>query len=231
MTRQSMQETAKTMLEFGYVWFRDKETVLGKVQEVEGEEWVTRAREEGKGILFLGPHHGNWEVTGLYLASRYAMASMFRPPKMKEFERVITQARSRTSAELVPTSQRGVARMLALLKQGGVVGILPDQVPAPASAEFAPFFGEPAHTMTLVSRLIQKTQPAVLVACALRLPRGEGYRIVIRKADEAVTSPDLVTSLTGVNRSVEQSVREAVTQYQWEYKRFRRRLPGQEKLY
>ncbi len=231
LTRQSMQETAKTMLEFSYVWFRTSDAVLAKIQSVEGEHWVAEAQAAGRGVLFLGPHHGNWEVTGLYLASRYDMASMFRPPKMKEFERVITAARGRTSAELVPTNQRGVARLLTILKKGGVVGVLPDQVPAPNSAEFAPFFGEAAHTMTLVSRLIQKTRPVVLMAYALRLAGGEGYRLIIRPADEGVHSEDLVASLTAINASVERAVREAIPQYQWEYKRFRRRLPGQKKLY
>ncbi|PIE44034.1 MAG: lipid A biosynthesis acyltransferase [Gammaproteobacteria bacterium] len=231
LVKRSLQETAKTMLEFAVVWFREAKAVLALVRSVEGEELVENAVSQGRGILFLGPHHGNWEVAGLYLASRYRMASMYRPPKMKKLEQVITLARSRTGAELLPTTQRGVARLLSILKKGGTAGVLPDQVPSPNSAEFAPFFGQNAHTMTLVTKLAQRIRPKLIVVFALRLPEGQGYKLCFREAAEGVESDDLAVSLAAVNRSVENAVLEAVPQYQWEYKRFRRRLPGQKKLY
>ncbi len=230
LVRESIRETAKTMLEFSVVWFRSAEDVLSLVS-VEGEELAENAVKQGRGVIFLAPHHGNWEVAGLYVASHYQIASMYRPPKMKEFERVITRARSRTGAELVPASQRGVGRLLSILKKGGTVGVLPDQVPPPNSAEFAPFFGQNAHTMTLVSKLAQRIKPKIIVVFALRLPGGEGYRLCFREAAEGVDSTDLAVSLAAINRSVESAVMEAIPQYQWEYKRFRRRLPGQGKLY
>ena len=73
--------------------------------------------------------------------------------------------------------------MLALLKQGG--GWYSAR-PGPGSckgAEFAPFSGEPAHTMTLVSRLIRKLSQRYWWPAPRDCPEG-GYRIVIHKADK-----------------------------------------------
>lgn len=231
LVKASVMGTAQTMTELAFVWFSSPEKVLKKVVKVEGEELLQKSREQGKGVMFLGPHLGNWEVTGLYLGSRFQMASMYKPPKMPDFEKAMSQARGQTGAELVPTTPRGVARLLTILKNGGVVGILPDQVPTQNSSEFAPFFGREAHTMILVSKMLQKVDVDVYTAYAIRLPKGEGFTLCIRAVAPAIFDADLRTSLTALNRAVELAIADAIPQYQWEYKRFRRLAPGQEKIY
>ncbi|MCP5208705.1 MAG: lysophospholipid acyltransferase family protein [Hahellaceae bacterium] len=231
LARRSVIETTRTMLELAYVWFNQPAKVLAKVVEVDGGERLQRSREAGRGVMLLGPHLGNWEVTGLHLASKYQMASMYKPPKMPDFEKAMSKARGQTGAELVPTTQRGVARLLSILKRGGMVGILPDQVPVETSAEFAPFFGREAHTMVLVSKILQKVDVDVFTAYSIRLPHGRGFRLCIRPVDKAIFDADLRTSLTALNHAVELAIADAVPQYQWEYKRFRRIAPGQEKIY
>ncbi len=231
LAKASVIDMAKTMTELSYVWFNKPQKVLAKVVETSGTELLEQSRRDGRGVMLLGPHLGNWEVTGLYLASMHQMASMYKPPKMADFEKAMSKARGQTGAELVPTSQRGVARLLTILKQGGVVGILPDQVPTQKSCEFAPFFGREAHTMVLVSKMLQKVDVDVYTAFAIRLPAGKGFKLCIRTVDEAIFAADLRTSLTALNKSVELAIAEAASQYQWEYKRFRRLAPGQTKLY
>lgn len=141
------------------------------------------------------------------------------------------RVRSRSGSELVATDRRGIARLFSILREGGVVGILPDQTPRQEGGEFAPFFGIPTITMTLASKLIQKTGATPLVTYAQRLPNGEGFRIVIRETDAGMDSPDLTTSLTALNHAVEQCINNAPEQYQWEYKRFRRTAPGETPIY
>lgn len=146
----------------------------------------------------------------------------------------MTRVRSRSGSELVPTDRRGIVRLFTILRGRGVVGILPDQTPrrrGGAGAEFAPFFGIPAITMTLSSKLLQKTGAKALVTYAQRLPDGQGFKMVIREADEGIYSKDITESLTAMNESVERCIREAPTQYQWEYKRFRRTAPGEKPVY
>lgn len=231
LSKKSVRDMAHTMFEMAFIWFAPTDKVLKTIVITEGEELIAQSRENGRGVLLLGPHLGNWEITGLYLASKYKMASMYKPPLIKEYEKFILAARSKTGAELVPTSQRGVARLLSILKKGGVVGVLPDQVPPNKSGEFAPFFGREALTMVLISKMLQKVDVDVYSAYCLRLPESKGYKLVIRKVDEAIYSADLSTSLAGLNHSVEMAVADGVEQYQWEYKRFRRLAPGQQSIY
>lgn len=231
LARASLVETSKTALEIPLMWEWPVERCLSLVKEVQGQALVEDALKAGKGLLLLAPHLGNWELAGLYFSSRYQMAALYSPPNVPELEAYMSRVRGRSGSELVRPDRRGLSRLMTLLREGGVVGVLPDQSPTPAGGTFAPFFGIEVLTMKLASKIITKTGAAVLVTYAERLPGGEGFRIHIRPPDARIFDADLTTSATGLNASVEACVREAPSQYQWEYKRFRRQPPGTPHLY
>ena len=227
MVRLSLQETCKTFMEVGMAWEWPTDKCLDMIREIEGKSLIDDAIARKEGILLLAPHLGNWELTGLYFSTLFNMAALYRPPKVAGLDEYMSEVRGRAGSELVPTDKRGVLRLFKLLRSGGVVGILPDQEPPFSGGEFAPFFGVEANTMKLVSKLVGKTGATVLCTYAQRLPNGEGFKLIIKKADPEIASSDLITSVTALNRSVEAVVREAPTQYQWEYKRFKRRRKGE----
>ncbi len=231
LVKASLQETGKTFMEVGMAWEWPVERCLGMIREVEGKALIDEAIARNEGILLLAPHLGNWELAGLYFSSMFNMAALYRPPKIKALETYMSAVRGRVGSELVPTDKRGVLHLFKLLRSGGVVGILPDQEPPFSGGEFAPFFGTEANTMKLVSKLVEKTGATVLCTYAKRLPNGDGFKIVIKKADEQINDADLVTSISALNRSVESCVRDIPEQYQWEYKRFKRRRPGEVHFY
>ncbi|MDX1588315.1 MAG: lysophospholipid acyltransferase family protein [Oleiphilaceae bacterium] len=231
LAHRSLAETGRTVAEIAYMWERPVPQCLSLIREVDGQHWVDEAREAGTGLLLLAPHLGNWELTGLYFAEHFSMAALYSPPNLPEMEAYMSRVRGRSGSELVRADRRGVLRLFTLLRNGGVVGILPDQNPQPEGGEFAPFFGIEILTMKLASRLVNKTGARGLITWAERLPGGQGFRLLIRPVDERVYSEDLATSVAGVNASVEQAVRTAPAQYQWEYKRFKRRPAGQPHVY
>jgi len=230
-SRQSLRETGATAMEVPLMWEWPVEKCLRLVREIEGEELLDSYEGGKRGLLLLAPHLGNWELAGLFFAERYKMAALYSPPNQLGLESYIKQVRSRSGSELVATNRRGIARLFTILKEGGVVGILPDQAPPKESGAVAPFFGIPAMTMTLATKLIHKTGALPLISYAQRLPDGSGFKIIIREVEQGIESQDMTESLTALNRSVEKCIEEAPEQYQWEYKRFRRDAPGATKLY
>jgi Kdo2-lipid IVA lauroyltransferase/acyltransferase len=229
--RRSFQETGATALEIPLMWEWPVERCLGLIREIEGEELLDEYKAGKQGLLLLAPHLGNWELAGLFFASRYSMAALYSPPNQPGFEAYMKSVRSRSGSELVATDRRGIMRLFSILREGGVVGILPDQTPRREGGEFAPFFGIPAITMTLASKLVHKTGARPLVTYAQRLPDGRGFKIVIREVGPAMASRDMTESLTALNQSVEQCIADVPAQYQWEYKRFRRTAPGEKPVY
>ncbi|WP_297793061.1 lysophospholipid acyltransferase family protein [uncultured Marinobacter sp.] len=225
--RSSLRHTGQTMMEIPLMWEWPVEKCLGLIREIEGEELLKEATADGKGLILLAPHLGNWELTGLYFSSRYKMAALYSPPHIKEFEDYMIRVRGRLGSELVRGDRRGLARLITLLREGEVAGILPDQSPRGKGNAYAPFFGMEVRTMTLVAKLMQKSGANVLMTYSERLKDGEGFRLVVRQCAPGMDDPDPVVATTALNLSVENCVREAPEQYQWEYKRMRHRPPGE----
>lgn len=217
--RRNIVENGKSMLETFAIWFRPHEKMLGWVRECRGWEHVEAALAHGKGIIFLTPHMGCFEITALYYAARHPISILYRPPRKAWLAPLILTGRERGAAKLAPTNLRGVRSLLQSLRRGAAVGILPDQVPSSGEGEWANFFGRPAYTMTLVGRLAQATDATVLMAFGERLPWGRGYRLHF----EPISGVDM-TSTTGLNQAIEALVRRHPEQYLWSYPRYK--VPG-----
>lgn len=230
LARQSLQETAKTAMEAGAIWRNSWAWLEQQIVAKEGDDILRAKLAAGKGVLVLAPHHGNWEVVAPYLASVANLTAMYQPLDNPKMDELVLAGRSKLNITMAPTNRKGVMMLFKALQGGTIVGILPDQVPAPDSGgEVAPFFGQPALTITLVQGLIQRTGCAVCSCYAERV--AGGFKIVVMEADTAIYNEDQLTGVTGLNASVADCVRRAPAQYQWEYKRFRRLPPEYPKRY
>jgi len=231
LSKASLASTGMTMFEVPLMWEWPVEKCLDLVKDTQGLELLDEAMADGSGLILLAPHLGNWELTGLFFSSRYKMAALYSPPNVPELENYMIRVRGRLGSELVRGDRRGLLRMMTILKEGGIAGILPDQSPRGKTNAFAPFFGMDVKTMTLVAKLMQKTGANALVTYAERLPGGQGFRIVVEKPVSGLADEDPVIAAAALNQSVENVVRQVPAQYQWEYKRMRHRPAGEPNPY
>ena len=229
LARDSVVNTAMTGFEVASLWRQPWSHAEDSIVRVRNQQLLTDGVEEGHGVLVLAPHIGNWEIFGQYLATVGPTTSLYAPPKITALDPVIREGREKTGAKLVPTNVRGVRALLKALKEGGIVGVLPDQEPDASGGEYAPLFGHPTLTMTLGFNLIQRTGCKVVFGFAKRLP--EGFELVLLPAEQAIYSDEAKVSLAALNRGVEACIAEAPEQYQWEYKRFRRGPEGKTGIY
>lgn len=231
LARRSLVETGKTLTESLFLWLGNARRIAQLDQGATGWERVEEAMALGKGVIIISPHLGSWEYVGVFCASRYPMTCMYRPPRQARFDAIVRRGRERTGMSTVPTNTRGIRALLQALRKGEIVGILPDQDPRESGGTFAPFFGVPANTMTLVSKLASKTGAVSIFAFAERLPGSRGFRMHFVEAPAGTGDADNATSARAINKGVEKLVRMAPEQYQWSYKRFRTRPEGEPPLY
>lgn len=220
LARESFRQLVWVGAELGPNWSWPADRLLKCVSSITGEEHLHASVAENHGAIVLVPHLGNWELIGPYLATLYPTTALYKEPRIPELNRIIRRARERNGNTLVPADRTGVRALLKALKSRELIAILPDHVPASGGGEFAEFFGEPAMTMTLVAKLIERTGCKAVFAYAARQP-DSSYQIVVRPADEGIYSPDRPTALRALNKSVEQCVLDCPEQYRWEYKRYK----------
>lgn len=190
-----------------------------------GTEVVDAAYAARRGVVFLTPHLGCFEITAQGLAERYhaeygPITVLYRPARQPSLNDVIETARHREGLETAPTTLSGVRQMIKALRAGRAVGLLPDQVPPDGMGQWAPFFGQSAYTMTLAARLILQTGATPLLVWGERLPGGQGFRLRFQALAEPL-SPDLETAVEQINREMEDLIRQCPQQYLWGYGRYK----------
>lgn len=216
LLRRSIAEAGKATLETFVIWFRPYPKVLELVRECRGWEHVESSLAAGNGIIFLTPHLGCFEITSLYYAQHHPLGVLYRPPRQLWLAPLIESGRERGQIKLAPTTLKGVRGLLQTLRHGQAIGILPDQVPSTGEGEWANFFGHPAYTMTLVSKLAKTSGAKILMAFGERLPYGRGYIFHI----EPVPA-DGVSSVSALNATIAAAVRRQPEQYLWSYQRYK----------
>ena len=205
-------EAGRMAGELPFIWMRPPAAIASRVQ-CDDEAVLEAAERAGRGILFLTPHLGAFEVTARWYARRAPITVMFRPPRKPALGALLDRARGGDGLVPVPAALSGVRAMLRALRAGAAVGLLPDQGPGAGEGRWAMFFDEPAYTMTLPMKLAQSTDASVVMAVGERV-RG-GWRIRL-ETFESVPSPE------ALNARMEVLIRRAPHQYLWGYNRYKR---------
>jgi len=231
-SRRAIGEAGRLLLELPYLWLRPPQARLSPPVGWEGAALIDDAHARGRGIVFLTPHLGSFEVTAQAYAERYAAAHgpitvLYRPARKPWLRQLVDTARGRPGLAAAPATLAGVRQMIRALRRGEAVGLLPDQVPPAGLGVWAPFFGKPAYTMTLAARLVQQTGATLLLAWGERLPKGAGYVVRVSTPTETLptedaASPDTQAACASVvNRAMEVLIRQCPQQYLWGYNRYK----------
>ncbi|MBB5019011.1 KDO2-lipid IV(A) lauroyltransferase [Chitinivorax tropicus] len=215
-------ETGKGAFELLIAWGRPPAGVSRLVKGCTGWEHVEHALQAGQGIVFVTPHLGGFDIAGRYLSSRLPvpLTAMYRPPKLQWLEPLMNAGRVRGNGRTAPATAAGVRQLFKTLRQGEPLIILPDQAPAEGGGVWAPFFGRPAYTMTLLARLALSTDAKVLMFYGERLSFGRGFHVHIVPMAEAF-SGEAEQDAARLNHAVEQLIQQCPSQYLWSYNRYK----------
>jgi Kdo2-lipid IVA lauroyltransferase/acyltransferase len=217
-----LRTTARQAFETLCLWTRPHAHNLRTMLiEREGVALFDAAIAAGKGVIVAAPHYGNWELLNQWLADYTPLAILYRPPESRLGEAFLRLARADAQGRVtqVRAEAAGIRQLFKRLRDGGVVGILPDQQPKAGDGEFAPFFGRPAYTMTLLTRLAERSGAAVLFVYCERIGPLR-FALRVEAAPTAIAGADTLMAATALNAAVERIARRDPAQYQWTYKRY-----------
>ena len=221
LIKESLLEQGALIAELGHVWRRSPAYVMSKLTVV-GLEHLEAASAQERGVLVLAPHVGSWEVLPHHLVTQGELFGLFEPPKLPSVGHLVLDARKRPGGSYVPTTAKGLVKLVRHFKQGGLTGILPDQVPAHESGGMnVPFKGVECFTAGLCANLLSKSGARAVLAGVFRV-RG-GWELTYMPVSPDLYSEDLDVALRAMNSDIELLIDGRDAQYQWSYKRFRKR--------
>ena len=229
--RSAVAQTGRMVAELPWLWLRPANQPLGPMVQWQGDGLIQAALDAGQGLVLLTPHLGCFEVCAQAIAERFGqqtrLTAMYRPARQPWLRTLEETARSRPGLATAPAALAGVRQMMRALRRGEAVGLLPDQVPPDGMGVWAPFFGQPAYTMTLATRLVQQTGAALLLIWAERLPGGRGFVLRVSQPENPMptTAADdgalQLACATALNREMQRLIGQCPGQYLWGYHRYK----------
>ncbi|WMS86007.1 lysophospholipid acyltransferase family protein [Pleionea litopenaei] len=229
LVKNSAIHSSQCVLESAWVWFKSVDKILPKFEKVEGLEHFEAAKAAGKPVVFTGAHMGNWEALLNWVAQKTPSAIAYKMPKNLAMDPIIRKSREKSGVKMITGNRAGVKQMFDCLLQGETFVILSDQRPGKKGGVFAPFFNLPALTMTIVQKLVQKTDAQLLYFHALRTETG--YKVQIVPASFNLEEQDEVLFAEHLNRGLTNLIAQHPEQFEWSYRRFRPLPDGYEPVY
>jgi KDO2-lipid IV(A) lauroyltransferase len=230
--RAAVAEAGRMTLELPRLWLRPRDAPVPDAVHWEGAELIEQAIGRPGGLLILTPHLGSFEVAAHAYAQRFGhrqpMTVLYRPARKAWLRQMEETARARPGLASAPASLAGVRQLMRALRDGGTVALLPDQVPPQGQGVWAPFFGQPAYTMTLGARLARQTGATVLLGWCERLPHGRGHVVHMTPWMQPWPEPEglddeawTLQAATAINRAMEELILRRPSQYLWGYHRYK----------
>lgn len=230
IARQHFQAYARSALERGILWWAS-EARLKRLIKV--ESGVPLERIKSGPTILLCPHFVCLEIPGiaLVLNSDVSVCTIYAKQQNALIDQALLQGRSRFRPVTLLSREKGVKPIIRAMREGLPFIMLPDMDFGLRDAEFVPFFGIPAATLTATARIAAATHASVIPAITTFLPNYQGWKTIFYPAWENYPGADIVTATRRMNAFIEARVLETPAEYFWAHKRFKTRPQGAANVY
>jgi KDO2-lipid IV(A) lauroyltransferase len=186
---------------------------------------IQRLLQQGKGLITISGHLGNWELQGAAAAT--AITGPFTVAAVKQsnphIDRFITQRRNDMGMQVAGT-KAAMKLLLKALRSKQAIGLVADQN-AGRDAVFVDFFGKVAATQPGPAQLALKFGAPLIIGAAIRMGPGR-FKILSQQVE--IKENDTVETLTQRHvKILEDFIRQYPEQYFWLHRRWKTRPPNE----
>jgi KDO2-lipid IV(A) lauroyltransferase len=202
---------------------------IQQILEPKDFQLIQRLLQQGKGLITISGHLGNWELQGAAAAT--AINGPFTVAAVQQsnpyIDRFITQRRNAMGMQ-VAGSKESMKLLLKALRNKQAIGLVADQNAAEWTAVFVDFFGRTAATHSGPAQLALKYRAPMLIGAAIRTGPGQ-FKILSQQVE--IKEDDTLESLTQRHvKILEGFIRQYPEQYFWLHRRWKTRPPGELKI-
>jgi Kdo2-lipid IVA lauroyltransferase/acyltransferase len=237
LLEQSFENFGRIIADFAHFPHATPADLAARVETSFPKELVARydaAKAAGRGVIFVTPHLGNWEILALAMSAIFEpIAYLARPLDNPLLDRYTSRVRSRFGNR--PINKRdSVLEGLAILDAGGNLGLLADVNTLQRDGVFVSFFGHLACTTRSVAMLALRSNALIVPMCCVW--DTNHYRILIGELVEAVRTAsyvkkNIIDTTALYTAEIEKFIRAYPGQWIWIHRRWKTRPSGQASLY
>ena len=226
LLNQVFESTGIAIIETAYTWLRPVDALLPRVR-FQGLEVLEAAMNEGKGVLLVGAHFAVLDLGGAFLAAHFDFDCIYRTSRNSVIDYISLRRRNSLYGRVI---ERGDMRAIARrLRQSRTIWYAADQDNGRRHSVFAPFFGIPAATINVTSRLVQISGSPVIFMSHFRDELDCSWSVRLRRIENYPTG-DEVADATLMNQVIEREIRTDPAQYLWLHRRFKT-MPDGNRMY
>jgi len=181
---------------------------------IDGWEHFVEARDQGKGLIFIGGHIGNSDLAAALLAQRgfpvHVIAEPLQPPKWNE---LVQAARTAVGLRVLPIGSNAI-RFLRVLRERGILAFLIDR-PLQEQGIAVRFFGDMVQVPAGAAALALRADVQILGAYIVRT--GNSYVAHISPAISLPPTGDSRRDLQALTQALFDWLERVIRQYpdQW----------------
>jgi KDO2-lipid IV(A) lauroyltransferase len=228
IAKQHFQMYARSIFERSILWWSSEQR-LRKLIQIDAP--LSMAKMVEKPTIFMCPHFVSLDVAGVAVMLENSLCSIYTPQRNPVFDKALRKGRSRFRPVKLFSRAEGVKPILRAMKEKLPFFMLPDMDFGPKDAEFIPFFGVPAATLTALPRIAAAAQAQVIPVIATMLPNYAGWKVSFHPAWENYPGEDMLQATRAMNTFIEKEILKAPSEYFWAHKRFKTRPLGETTLY
>ena len=227
VAREAYDNLGRVAVEATIVSRLGPDGVLAMFADSPAWDVVARAHAQGKGVVLVAGHLGNWELSGAYVAARGVPChpitrGMSNPLSDGYFRRT----RERLGMHVMHDKD-AVRRVPRIVNEGGAVGFLSDQATVGLASTVVPFFGRPAKTPRGAAVFALRGDIPIVLIQAIRQAGGHYvfHAEEIEITHSGDTERDIDDIIVRFSATLERLVRKYPGQYFWHHRRWKHQPP------
>lgn len=226
--RAAYESLGRSSIETAVMSRCSREEILSLFDPCDSWDVVERAMGQGKGVIIVAGHLGNWELSGAYLAARGVdLEAVTRRQENPLFDAYLSRTRLRLGMKPIYDGD-AVRRVPRALRNKAAVAFVMDQGAAGLASTWVPFFGRQAKTPRGAATFALRLGSPIVFIVALRKPDGRFTvhfeEVPVRETGDKNADVDRIVA--DCTRVLERWVRRAPEQYFWHHRRWKHQQPG-----
>ena len=231
MARQTFVYVAQSWLDRSWLWHAPEAVVARRLKVVGAADVIEEIAHGHEPMILFAPHFYGLDAaaTALTMHTDRPSTTIYTTQRDPMIDQWVSEGRKRFGNVITLNRVDGIKPIVAGLRKGGLLYLLPDMDFGRDQTVFVPFYGVQAATVPSLSRFARLGRAKVVPVVSKLTP--DGYEIEVLPAWKDFPSDDPVADTALMNQRLQGYIDTMPSQYYWVHRRFKTRPEGEKPVY